>query len=271
MVFMTKINKNDLPSFRCPPVVEVVVGIQFAEPLEIRTLDVADIWEELGKKEYKDYKELRRLDPIMPPNVMHFEISDAPDFPRYLFRNNDGSALIQFQKDRFIYNWTKPDDAPADCYPRYDNIIKEFVSQYKKVIKTLKSKSRALPKPAVMELTYVNLIEYKEADVGDISKVFKDISWKDGNRFLPAPTRMNLAYGFKIEEINAMMTATMGLVQLVKDGQTMLKLELSVKGPLGNNADTSMMSWCTTAREWIVKGFTDLTTPEMHKKWEKQI
>lgn len=268
---MTKVkNHKDLPSFLYPPVVEVVVGVQFAEPLEVKTLDVADIWEALGKKEYKDYKELRRLDPILPPNVMHFEISDAPDFPRYLFKKSDGSALIQFQKDRFVYNWTKPDNTSADCYPRYDSIIKEFVNQYKKIIKVLKSNDRALPRPAVMELTYVNLIEYDQADMSGITSVFKDIEWKDGDRFLPAPTRMNLGYGFKIEDIKAMLTANMGLVQLVKDGRNMLKLELSVKGPLSEHNDTAMIDWCSTAREWIVKGFDDLTTPEMHKKWEKQ-
>lgn len=261
--------KNDLPSFRFPPVVEVVIGVQFAEPLEIKTLDVADVWEAIGKKDYATYRELRRLDPILPPNIVHFEISDAPDFPRYLFKRTDGSGLVQFQRDRFVYNWTKPDNSPPDCYPRYEVVIKEFLDHYKKIIKVLKAGNRPLPKPALMELTYVNLIEHNHTDMSEISNVFRDIEWKNGQRFLPAPNRMNLGYGFRIDQIKAMLTANIGLVQLVKDGRNMLKLELSVKGPLQDHTDTAMIGWCATAREWIVKGFADLTTPDMHKKWEK--
>ncbi len=261
--------KTDLPSFRYPPVVEVVVGVQFDEPLNIRTLDVAEIWESLDKKAYPDYRELRRLDPILPANVVHFEISDAPDFPRYLFKKSDDTGLIQFQRDRFVYHWTKPSNASSDCYPRYENIIREFIDHYKKTLKVFKSHGHSMPRPAVMELTYVNLIEYKQDDMSRISSIFKDMGWENGSRFLPPPTRMNLGYGFQIDELKAMLTATIGLVQLVKDGSNMLKLELSVKGPLQDHTDTAMMAWCETARKWIVNGFADLTTPEMHTKWER--
>lgn len=261
--------KNDLPSFRYPPVIEVVVGVQFAEPLEVRTLDVADVWTALGKNDYADYHELRALDPILPPNVVHFEISDKPDFPRYLFKKADGSGLVQFQKDRFLYNWTRPDGSSPDCYKRYDNIIKEFVDHYKKVIKVLKAGNRTLPQPALMELTYVNLIEYNDIDMSKMSNIFKDIEWKNGSRFLPPPARVNMVYWFPIEQIKAMLSANIGLVQLVKDGKNMLKLELSVKGPIQDHTDTAMMDWCAIAHEWIVRGFADLTTPEMHAKWEK--
>ncbi len=268
---MTKAkNKNDLPSFRYPPVVEVVVGIQFAEPLDIRTLDVAQVWEAIGKKTYSDYKELKRLDPILPSNVMHLEISDRPDLPRYLFKKHDGTGLIQFQRDRFVYNWTRPEEASPEDYPRYNQIIKDFLDHYKKIVKALKANKRTLPTPAVMELTYVNLIECGDDNMSGAARVFKDIKWVESGRFLPTPNRMNLTYGFKIDDIKATLTANMGLVQLVKDGRNMLKLELSVKGPLQDHADTAVMNWCNTAREWIVKGFEDLTTPEMHKKWEKQ-
>lgn len=268
---MAKEKENsDLPSFQCPPVVEVVMGVQFNEPLNIRTLDVAEIWEALGKKTYPDYRELRRLDPILPANVVHFEISDAPDFPRYLFKKSDNTGLIQFQKDRFVYHWTKPDGAPSDCYPRYESIVKEFIDHYKKTLKVFKSHGYPIPKPAVMELTYVNLIDYKQSDMSGIGRIFKGIEWRSGDSFLPPPTRMNLGYGFQIDELKAMLTATIGLVQLVRDGSNMLKLELSVKGPLQDHTDTAMIAWCETARKWIVNGFADLTTPEMHEKWERR-
>ena len=265
-----KEKKDDLPSFRYPPVVEVVVGVQFAEPLEVRTLDVADVWDELGKEIYKDYQEIRPLDPILPLNVLRFEVSDGPDFPRYLFKKADGSGYVQFQKNRFLHNWTRPDGAAPDSYERYENTIRNFMDNYKKVLKVQKEAQRPLPKPHVMELTYVNLIECEGDDMADLSSIFRDICWVKDKRFLPAPSRLNSVYLFPIEEIKAMLSASIGLIQLAKDGKNVLKLEMSVKGPLQDHTDSTMRAWCDVAREWIVRGFADLTTPEMHKKWERE-
>ena len=45
-------------------------------------------------------------------------------------------------------------------------------------------------------------------------------------------------------------------------------LELKAKGTASSIKSEDIREWFNLAREWIVRGFTDLTTPEMHELWE---
>lgn len=266
---MKKTVVASLPSFGAPPVVEVVVGVQFEQKIAIKTLDVASLWESFGKKDYPDYMELKPLDPTLPPNLMRFEFTQGPDFPRYLFKKRDGSDLIQFQRDRFVYNWTRPDGAGPECYPRYTPVMEQFLRHYDSMMSVINEKGLPPPKPAILDLTYVNLIDQNLAADGEISKIFKDIRWESSKVFLPLPKRTTFNYEFEIEPLKAVLHAHALPVQLVKDGRNMLKFELSVKGPLQTPDVQGMQEWYGQAREWIVRGFSDLTTPAMHKEWRR--
>ncbi len=55
-----------------------------------------------------------------------------------------------------------------------------------------------------------------------------------------------------------------------EDKVTLLVLELKTQGT-GESADKeAIREWFDLAHEWIVRGFTDLTTPEIQKIWERE-
>ena len=116
------LKKLDKPKFDNPPLVEVVAGIQFERLSNIQTLDFADIWTHFGKDKFPVYREMPPLD-----NVGALEISNLPPMRRYWFESVKKDALLQLQRDRFIYNWRRPPenmDKP-NCYPKYEEVVKK--------------------------------------------------------------------------------------------------------------------------------------------------
>jgi hypothetical protein len=47
-------------------------------------------------------------------------------------------------------------------------------------------------------------------------------------------------------------------------------LKLKANGFDGSADKKNFRKWFDTAHEWIVKGFTDITTPEIQQIWERE-
>jgi len=119
-------------------------------------------------------------------------------------------------------------------------------------------------------VNYVNLVEPpNKTGAGELNSIFRDIGQREEGRFLPIPRKMSWRQEFDIKDIKAKMTISVEPLQLAKTGKNMLKYELGVKGPLSEPSLKEMEKWCDEAHFWIVNGFEDLTTSNMHAAWEK--
>ncbi|MNP57063.1 hypothetical protein D3C76_1518510 [compost metagenome] len=47
-------------------------------------------------------------------------------------------------------------------------------------------------------------------------------------------------------------------------------LELAARGPVIDRSEAAMNEWFGLAREWIVRGFTDLTSKDAHALWGRE-
>lgn len=57
---------------------------------------------------------------------------------------------------------------------------------------------------------------------------------------------------------------------LVQDDRPLLLLQLTARGaPIGEGLEGAR-EFFDLGREWIVKGFVDVTSPEMHGKWGRR-
>ena len=266
------LKKQPKPSFKNPPIIEVIAGVQFENPLNFRTLDLADIWDDFGKDKFTDYREMRPLDPILPDNVRVIEMSDLPRMRRFWFETPNDEELIQVQQDRLVYNWKRPSDNLNDknCYPRYEAVIENFFQYYESFSKGMERKGVKAENPSVMELTYVNLIDVPDGGVSEIGECFKDASWSNQKRVLPPPENIQHRNFFKIPDLPLMLFTDLSMRQRVHDGKIAFHYELSVRGPINNFSNKSMREWFDNARLWITFGFVDSTTECMHKIWEKE-
>ena len=72
------------------------------------------------------------------------------------FLTEDGTQLIQIQRDRFAFNWRMLDTDRQ--YPHYAQVRDDFVRQLEKFFEFLREEGLEDPNPDQVELTYVNHI-----------------------------------------------------------------------------------------------------------------
>ena len=139
MVVSTLQNRPaDLPDFERPPLVEVVLSVQFAELRGYRTLHAGLLWERKFREAYPEFSEHAPLDPVFEtfgsrsPAEPRFEIRQlaGPPVPRVWLINPDKTELIQIQADRFVHNWRKVGRAD---YPRYEHLKDRFFERLRQV------------------------------------------------------------------------------------------------------------------------------------------
>ena len=89
--------------------------------------------------------------------------------------------------------------------------------------------------------------------------------------FLPKPDRVLLSLGFVIRDDNdkfaGQLTVDAKPAYRRSDRAGIVVLSMTARGkPIGTGIDGAL-AFFDLGREWIVRGFTDLTTPKMHALW----
>lgn len=119
--FENSFSSDVLPSFKNPPVNEVVCGMRFQTPDKLRIPHIGFLWEKFRA----DYPVIEHATPIasVKGEVVVDMVTGMP-LPRVWFINKSDDQLVQFQFDRFYFNWRRR----QSDYPRYDHVIKNFES-----------------------------------------------------------------------------------------------------------------------------------------------
>ena len=265
---LTKVySKEGLPSYRKPPVNEVYAGVRFQAPDKLNITHFGQLW---GKFR-SEYPIVQHSAPIEsgPAQFLIDQATGLP-LPRVWFINTEDNRLVQFQVDRFYFNWR----CRNDDYPRYPYVIDKFESA-SSIIKSFFSEfDLGELKPVEYELNYTNHIPMGQGweTTDDLSRIFRDFTWsKSADRFLPRPEDVAWNTNFKLPDDKGKLTVKLKQAIRQEDKVRILVLELTVRGVVDLLGDISVRKWFDTAHEWIVRGFTDLTTHEIQTKlWERE-
>jgi uncharacterized protein (TIGR04255 family) len=253
---------NAIPSYGKPPLTEVACGVQFTE-LAFQTRHVGQFWTEIAD----EYPLTQDFPPI--PDVSEsagVRLLALPPIRRVFMATPSTEFVIQLQGTRFHHNWRKL--APEKDYPRFDVVFKKFLVAWGRFSDFIKRQGLEEPKPSRYELTYVNEIEsLGPIKVEQAVKLFDWTQIKAG--FLPEPKATNIAWNFPLPEDKGVMNVSTNRLTR-PDGRTAVLLTLACSGPSANER-YSLDDWFETAHQWIVRGFTDLTTPEAHHIWSREI
>jgi uncharacterized protein (TIGR04255 family) len=264
-----------LPKFENPPVIEVVCGIQFAPLTSMLTGHVGSLWDRY-KPEYSGISEAAPLPHVIEaPSVqqeqhLKVSVSDTPDLPRTWFVHQDKTSIIQIQRDRFLYNWRKMH--ASDRYPSNVEVVRRFRAHLNRFTSYLGEFSLGNVSPDQYELTYINHVPLGAgwAAHGEIGRVLPDFAWRQSSeRFLPTFSMFNWRTGFLLPDGKGWLHVSAKTATRRPDNQSILYLELSARGMSQNSSEDTMMEWFETAHEWIVRGFADLTSKEMHTIWNR--
>ena len=266
--------KKPLPEFKSPPVTETVLGVQFDRLQNFSALHCGMFWEKV-RNDYPKYGAMPPLGaafeefpaPIERKFSVGMEMSVEPPC-RYWLMDESTTRLIQIQPDRFITNWrqVKGDEE----YIRYSAFKPTFKTVWQRFSEFLRLEK--FPSPAInqCEVLYVNHIELNNVvrDVGAIDQLVN--FWSSQKcEFLPDPEMIVVNINYAMPEKSGRLYVTLEPKIRTRDRKVVLQLSLLARGKPASSDLRDVLDWFDLGREWIVRGFTELTTEQMHTLWER--
>lgn len=266
-----------LPDFDTPPLIEVVLGVQFAPPAGYQQILANEVWR-LFRDEYPRVEE----QPPLPPTFETFGLPSGPPTPqisflsgathdRFWFLRPDGEELIQFQQDRLLHNWRKVSTG-AHEYPRFEAMFARFQSDLQRLEQYVNSLAPQKLMINQCELSYVNHIEDSGPETGSSDRRPKASEWLRFATFQGIEPD-DFSIGFR--EIfygdgdrpqgRLICDASTGISAL---GKQIIQFQLTVRGAPAGVDIPSALQFIASARGKIVTRFAELTTPSAHQNWK---
>jgi uncharacterized protein (TIGR04255 family) len=255
-----------LPSYKNPPINEVFCGMQFRTPDNFCITHFGHLWEKFSDK----YPKIQHASPIASAkgDIVLESTTGAP-LPRVWFINELDDQLIQFQVDRFYFNWRHKEHD----YPRYSHIIESFENVQDNIKDLFVKFNLGDLNPTGYELSYTNHIPKGQGweTIDDLPNIFPSFIWnKSNNQFLPNPENIAWKTTFSLPKNNGHLTVDLKQGVRTKDKTPLLILTLKTQGVCESPNKEAIREWFNLSHEWIVRGFTDLTTPKVQEIWEKE-
>jgi uncharacterized protein (TIGR04255 family) len=265
-----------IPRFKAPPLVETILGLEFAPIGQWQIPHFGLYWQKI-REEYPTFEvqpplassEDRRSTEDRIFKAMMIELHPVPPV-RCWYRHAGNECLLQLQNDRFIHNWRKTGE--DSNYPHYEGIRPIFEVEWNRFREFLKHEQIGSAEPSRCEVTYVNhLVKGREWNsLADVAAVFP---W-----FSPPtvfdPPRTASAVGFALQYPLAFAEIGHLSIQLQHavredDRHEVLQFTLTARGKPSSPETSDLLLFFDSAREAVVRTFTRLTSPAMHDLWQR--
>jgi uncharacterized protein (TIGR04255 family) len=271
--------KDDLPSFGKPPVIETVIGVQFDPIPNLTSAHFGWYWRDfLGKTWVRTQDAMALPDQIetfgeqtrrFPFPSLSATLLPSDRSPRIQFINENDDRVTQIQNTRFIYNWRKREAA----YPRFKDLYPEFTAGLSRFREFLRSASLGDATFNQWEVTYINHIEKGE-------------TWKtpeDWHKVLPGllppsvkspGVRLERESGelvFEIVPERGRLYVQIGSGRSPEGGNELLALQLTARGPVNpNDSALNLESGIALGHRVIVETFADVSSESAQKFWGRK-
>jgi len=267
--------RTDLPDFAAPPLIETVFGVEFP-PLkawDIRHYGL--LWQDV-RDEYPVFQVQSPLRStierfgvdVFQQTEPRVELVSVPDL-RCWFTNHSGSKLLQVQKDRFIRNWRQAD---SDPYPRYETLRPAFEVEWRRFCEFLARNSIEIPEVVQCEVTYINHLERGRewSSFDDLPEILSCWSPAPSFTFLPSLETALIRANYLMPDGKGRLSIVLQHALRGSDAKEVLQLMLTARGKPGGTSPAEMLAWFDLGREWVVRGFADITSKRMHDHWERK-
>lgn len=263
-------SQKSLPEFERPPVVEVVCGVLFERLDTLLTPHVGQLWD-LYKPEYPICQEAPPLPPVVEDPtgglVATVGVSTSLPLPRSWFVSGDQTAVIQVQRDRFLYNWRRI--RPEDPYPRYGKVVEGFKQAIRKFRGFIAAERMGELRPRQYEMSYVNHFPRGEGWTGfdDVSALMPGLSWPpQESGLLERPSSFLLNATLPLKTGTGNLYATVQNATAMGSGLPVIILDLTVRGRAAVSEEDAMWQWFSCAHDAIVRTFVELTDEDVQRE-----
>lgn len=261
------------PEFNSPPVIESVLGLQF-HPIQNFSIHHLFLYWVSVRDKYPNIETQPPIEQVIEQfdqtaistAGFPFIFSSTPDLRCWLI-DKSRNKLIQIQRDRFLHNWRKVKGDEA--YPHYDNLKPSFVEEWKNFCNFLRDERLEEPIINQCEVTYINhiVIEKDIKSYGDVNHITKFLAKDPKFGVLPNPEMITFDIKYVLPENKGRLHVNLQPVIRQWDGKRVLQLILTARGKPASSKLEDLLEWCNLGHDWIVAGFKDFTTEEMHKIW----
>ena len=258
-------------TFENPPINEVVVSTYFTPQLsDFRSEHVGLFWEKIRE----EFPVARQQPPTASLMASGLDVNADELFPmpRYWFIADDDISLIQIQKDAFMFNWRRRDDA----YPRFHRDIKPTFDRYYGLFSEFVREEVQIEAPSIdlCELTYINALERCEFWEGpqDTTKVHPFISNSLSRHKCFSDLRNSTAITItESKPICNLISVYEAELWRSKMDAPVLIFEIRASARLGQVTKSEADEWFERAHDCIIRCFAGMTDQDIQRSyWELQ-
>jgi uncharacterized protein (TIGR04255 family) len=265
-----------LPAYANPPVVEVILGVQFDRLSGFRNAHLGAFWKTLDEKEWPSVSDAPPLEPQFERfaesarwAMAQVQLRLAQDMPsRLQIKNKDGDRMIQVQNSHLLFNWL---GQTGGTYPRYRNVREGFVWALEQFLAFIDRENVGEFRPNQWEVSYLNHIPK-----GTLWETAKD--WRFFRPLAGVPTIEGIIQGESFNgEWHFVIPEQRGRLHVAwqhggKPGtveQEILALILTARGPLQQNKSDvqAVLAGLDLGHTTIVRAFQNLMADEANKYW----
>jgi uncharacterized protein (TIGR04255 family) len=267
------------PCFRLkrPPVVEVVVGVQFNSLPRLSAGHLGAFWRELAS-EWPNVEDA----PALPPQFEHFgdegalpffaglhlQLMQKPEL-RLQARNQTGDRMVQIQNGRLHYNWLGHGNAE---YPSYEKVKREFDKTVALFATFLRQKALGEFEPNQWELTYIDHIPKETLWQGpdDWPRIFR--AWDATPVRVPgiAMESFEAEWHYEIQPNVGRLHIKMARGRTAKQ-QDVLVINTTARGPVRiGDAEATLDHGLELGHQAVRTVFASLTSESAHQYWGKE-
>lgn len=257
-----------LPKFDNPPVIETVLGVQFKPLVGWQTQHIGLY----GSRIRSNFPEIQVHPPLPDSKELFGDHADGQQsirfsfsplmIPRAWFIGRHG-WLVQVQDSKFFSNWRK--EHGGGKYPEYKAFKEHFSKEYARFCDFLRHEKVGIPEIEQVEVSYINHI----VDYDSWNDVFP--VWSRRKRgFLPDAYAIEIREVFPIDTDKGRLYLRAEPVIRHTDGKEVIQFTLTAKVLVASKDDQEISNHLRLAHDWVVKGFADYTTEEMHAKWMRR-
>ena len=235
------------------PIAEVVLGLQFNEPVFTYKF-IYDFYNSI-KENFPEVQENQILPTVIEKTDEPAENKILQGFnSRKFFIHKNQNKLIQIQPDRLLFNWRKLENATE--YPHFANVKDEFI----KMFSIIDEKLNINLKINQLEMTYVDniFIDQHNADNFNTKTIFKIFSLNKDVK----STEYKISY--PIVGLNGNVLLSINSAKTKKDQRKLLIMESTTRGALNG---MSINEWFEASHKELLDLFVTITTDSAKEIW----
>ena len=244
-------------TYKKPPINEMYLGVHFHADPPVSVLD----FQQFLLKVENDFKAKEYVFPVIERVGNMEKIIIEPE--KIWFRSEDETKLLQFGRDRMVYNWRAGKIQPA-IYPKYENIIPEFLKYWNKLSDYIRRYKSRILNVKMCELYYSNILpiggEHFLKNDTDLHKVFNFVS--------PYPENYKTVTPHIDLKIPLGQDTLFLRLNKIKDNKNNSEAFLLIFSMRSKKLDDINKNWYDRANKNIRKFFEETTTEEIRSFWK---